>query len=209
MKKYEILQSLAAKKIVAVIRGNDAEEAIAISRAAIEGGLTNIEITYTTPNAEEVFHALANEDAVVGAGTVLDPETARHALLHGATFIVSPHFNMEISKLCNRYSVPYLPGCLTISEIVYALESGCDVIKLFPANNMEPSFIQAVKGPIPQVEMMPTGGINLGNVVEWLSKGAFAAGIGSELTKAYRSGGSKAVKELCQEYMKVVNGVLN
>lgn len=207
LKKYEILRSISAGKVVAVIRGKDADEAISISRAAIEGGLKNIELTYTTPDVEQVFRTLAGEEAVIGAGTVLDAETARHALLHGAKFIVSPNFNKEISVLCNRYSVPYLPGCLTISEIVTALESGCDVIKLFPANNYDPSFMKAVNGPIPHVHIMPTGGIHIGNVTEWLSGGAFAAGIGSELTKAYRSGGASAVRELSQSYMTVVQGV--
>ncbi|WP_211279052.1 bifunctional 2-keto-4-hydroxyglutarate aldolase/2-keto-3-deoxy-6-phosphogluconate aldolase [Sutcliffiella halmapala] len=205
IQKFEVLQSLSKMKLVAVIRGKDAEEAISISKAAIKGGVNAIEVTYTTPNIERVFDALADEQAVVGAGTVLDAETARHALLHSAKFIVSPHFSKEISELCNRYSVPYLPGCLTISEIVRALESGCDIVKLFPANNMDPSFIKSVNGPIPQVRMMPTGGIHTGNITEWLDAGAFAVGIGSDLTKAYHKGGEAAVIDLCQKYLDVIN----
>ena len=143
--KLEVLQKLSDAKIVAVIRGKDAEEATRISKASIQGGFKAIEVTYTTPEVENVLEKLRDEDVLVGAGTVLDAETARHALLHGARFIVSPHFNKEISEICHRYSVPYLPGCLTVSEIVQALEHGCDVVKLFPANNLTPSFLEGCK----------------------------------------------------------------
>ena len=107
-------------------------------------------------------------DAVLGAGTVLDAETARHAILYGAKFVVSPHFSEEVATVCNRYGIPYLPGCMTIREMVKALESGCDILKLFPANNFDPSFIKSVKGPLPHVQIMPTGGINASNMQEWL-----------------------------------------
>ncbi len=196
------MQKLTESKVVAVIRGENAEEAIQLSKAAVEGGIQAIEITYTTPNATDVFHALEQSNALLGAGSVLDPETARHALLAGAQFIVSPHFNKEIAILCNRYSVPYLPGCMTINEMVKALESGCDVLKLFPANNFEPSFIRSINGPLPNVQIMPTGGIHLGNMKEWIQAGAVAVGIGSDLNKAYRKGGYEAVVTLSQTYMQ-------
>lgn len=200
--KLEVLQKLSDAKIVSVIRGNDAEEATRISKASIQGGFKAIEVTYTTPKVENVLEKLRDEDVLVGAGTVLDAETARHALLHGARFIVSPHFNKEISEICHRYSVPYLPGCLTVSEIVQALEHGCDVVKLFPANHLTPSFLKAVNGPLPHVRMMPTGGINLNNFVEWLDMGALAVGIGSDLTHAYRENGEVAVVEKSKQYME-------
>lgn len=200
--KLEVLQKLSDAKIVAVIRGKDAEEATRISKASIQGGFKAIEVTYTTPKVENVLEKLRDEDVLVGAGTVLDAETARHALLHGARFIVSPHFNKEISEICHRYSVPYLPGCLTVSEIVQALEHGCDVVKLFPANHLTPSFLKAVNGPLPHVRMMPTGGINLNNFVEWLDMGALAVGIGSDLTHAYRENGEVAVVEKSKQYME-------
>ncbi|MED4732276.1 bifunctional 2-keto-4-hydroxyglutarate aldolase/2-keto-3-deoxy-6-phosphogluconate aldolase [Aneurinibacillus migulanus] len=200
--KYAVLQKLTESKVVAVIRGENAEEAIQLSKAAVEGGIQAIEITYTTPNATDVFHALEQSNALLGAGSVLDPETARHALLAGAQFIVSPHFNKEIAILCNRYSVPYLPGCMTINEMVKALEAGCDVLKLFPANNFEPSFIRSINGPLPNVQIMPTGGIHLGNMKEWIQAGAVAVGIGSDLNKAYRKGGYEAVVTLSQTYMQ-------
>lgn len=200
--KLEVLQKLSDAKIVSVIRGNDAEEATRISKASIQGGFKAIEVTYTTPKVENVLEKLRDKDVLVGAGTVLDAETARHALLHGARFIVSPHFNKEISEICHRYSVPYLPGCLTVSEIVQALEHGCDVVKLFPANHLTPSFLKAVNGPLPHVRMMPTGGINLNNFVEWLDMGALAVGIGSDLTHAYRENGEVAVVEKSKQYME-------
>ena len=200
--KLEVLQKLSDAKIVSVIRGKDAEEATRISKASIQGGFKAIEVTYTTPKVENVLEKLRDEDVLVGAGTVLDAETARHALLHGARFIVSPHFNKEISEICHRYSVPYLPGCLTVNEIVQALEHGCDVVKLFPANHLTPSFLKAVNGPLPHVRMMPTGGINLNNFVEWLDMGALAVGIGSDLTHAYRENGEVAVVEKSKQYME-------
>ena len=202
--KHDVLQRLIDEKIVAVIRGGTAEEAVKVSISAIRGGIRAIELTYTTPEVSQVLNQLADEEVIVGAGTVLDSETARHAILHGAKFIVSPNFQMSIATLCNRYAVPYLPGCMTISEMVKAMESGCDIIKLFPANQFEPNFISSVKGPLPYVRIMPTGGISLKNINEWLDAGAVAVGIGSDLTKAYRAGGELAVKKLAEEYVTII-----
>lgn len=204
LSKYETLQALHEQKVVAVIRGESPEEAIAISRAAVAGGIRAIEVTYTTPNVAQVFTALQKYDLILGTGTVLDAETARHAILHGAKFIVSPHFSADISTMCNRYAIPYLPGCLTIAEMVKAAEHGHEIIKLFPANNFSPSFINSVKGPLPHIQIMPTGGISLDSIQSWLDGGAFAAGVGSDLSKAYRSGGEQAVQELAQSYRQRV-----
>lgn len=201
MLKHSILSQLTDTKVVAVIRGSSAEEAIELSKAAVEGGIKAIELTYTTPQVQKVFEALYGTDVLLGAGSVLDAETARHAILAGAKFIVSPHFNEDIAPVCNRYGIPYLPGCMTIREMVKALEAGCDIIKLFPANNFTPSFIKSVNGPLPHVRIMPTGGINLDNIQEWLQAGAVAAGIGSDLNKAYAAGGFSAAVELTQKYM--------
>lgn len=199
--KMEVYQQLLDAQIVAVIRGKDADEAVAIAEAAVSGGLKAIELTYTTPNVSRVFDKLADSEALIGAGTVLDAETARHALLHGAEFVVSPNFNPEIAKVCNRYNVPYLPGCMTIKEMVEATEWGCDILKLFPANGFEPSFVGSVNGPLPKVRIMPTGGINIKNMNAWLDAGAVAVGIGSDLTKAYRSTGEQGVIQLVKEYL--------
>lgn len=204
--KMNTLNDIVQSKVVAVVRGATAEEAIEISEAALDGGFRAIEVTYTTPDTGKVFEALKGAEGVVGAGTVLDPETACHAIMSGAKFVVSPNFNKEIAVLCNRYSIPYLPGCMTITEIITALESGCDIVKLFPANRFDPSFIGAVNGPLPHVRIMPTGGVNLENLNSWLDAGAVAAGIGSDLNKAYRSGGKEAVKALCAKYAEAAIG---
>lgn len=203
--KHSIVSRLIESKVVAVIRGNDAEEAIQISKGAYEGGINAIELTYTTPNIKDAFKELGKMDALIGAGTVLDSETARSAILEGAKFIVSPSFDEAVAVLCNRYSVPYLPGCMTIGEMVRALEAGCDVLKLFPANHFSPSFIQSVKGPIPNAQIMPTGGINLKNINDWFQAGAQAVGIGSDLNKAYQLGGYESVVQLSREYINKVH----
>ncbi|USK58180.1 bifunctional 2-keto-4-hydroxyglutarate aldolase/2-keto-3-deoxy-6-phosphogluconate aldolase [Peribacillus asahii] len=202
MDKHSIIYQITEAKVVAVIRGQDAEEAIQLSKAAVEGGIRAIELTYTTPQIEDVFKELQNTDALLGAGSVLDSETARHAIIAGARFIVSPYFAEDVALLCNRYGIPYMPGCMTIREMAMALEAGCDVLKLFPANHFEPSFIKSVNGPLPNVRIMPTGGINLDNMKEWLHAGAVATGIGSDLNKAYQSGGYEAVVELSKKYMQ-------
>ncbi|PJN89737.1 bifunctional 2-keto-4-hydroxyglutarate aldolase/2-keto-3-deoxy-6-phosphogluconate aldolase [Bacillus sp. mrc49] len=204
MEKHSIINQLAEMKVVAVIRGQHAEEAAQLSKAAIEGGIRAIELTYTTPQIEEAFKHLVNTNALIGAGSVLDSETARHAILSGAQFIVSPYFVEGVAKLCNRYGVPYMPGCMTIREMATALEAGCDVLKLFPANHFDPSFIKSVNGPLPNVRIMPTGGVNLDNMNDWLQAGALATGIGSDLNKAYKSGGYDAVVELSKKYMQKI-----
>jgi 2-dehydro-3-deoxyphosphogluconate aldolase / (4S)-4-hydroxy-2-oxoglutarate aldolase len=202
MNKHDVLNKLEAEKLVAVIRGATPEEAIAITEGAIKGGINTIELTYTTPFVQDVFSAFRNSEALIGAGTVLDAETARHAILHGAKFVVSPSFHEEIAKVCNRYSVPYLPGCMTIREMVLALESGCDVVKLFPASNFTPKFIKSVNGPLPNVKIMPTGGINADNMNEWLEAGAVAVGIGSDLNRAFADGGMEAVITAGKNYLE-------
>ena len=202
MQKIEILKALSDAKIVAVIRGDSPEEATEISKGAISGGIRAIEITYTTPFVEETFKALRNSDAIIGAGTVLDVETARHAILNGAKFVVSPSYNAAIARLCNRYSIPYLPGCMTITEMVTALEGGSDIIKLFPGNQFEPNFIKAVKGPLPHITIMPTGGVGLANMNEWLEAGAVAVGIGSDLNKEFVNDGYAGLVERAKAYIE-------
>lgn len=202
--KYNILQQLLNEKVVAVIRGRNAEEAVHVAKSAKSGGIRAIELTYTTPQVGQVLDQLTDDEVIVGAGTVLDAETARHAILHGAKFIVSPNFQQPIATLCNRYSVPYLPGCMTISEMVQALESGCDIIKLFPANQFEPNFISSLQGPLPNIRIMPTGGISLKNINDWLDAGAVAVGIGSDLTQAFRTGGELEVTRLAAKYISSI-----
>ncbi len=199
--KHQTLSAITEQRIVAVIRTDNAGEAVQIVKAVLSGGIRAIELTYTIPDVQTVFSQLAEEDAILGAGTVLDAETARHALLCGAKFIVSPHFDPAIAILCNRYCIPYLPGCMTISEMTAALGAGCDIVKLFPANQFEPGFIRSVQGPLPHLRIMPTGGVGLHNISDWLSAGASAVGIGSDLTKAFQSGGKHEVHQLVSSYL--------
>ena len=196
MNKYITLKNILDSGVVAVIRAENKDEAVKISKACIEGGIKSIEVTYTVPGTNKVIEALKNEfgDVLeIGAGTVLDSETARIAILSGASYVVSPGFDEATAKLCNRYQIPYMPGCLTITEMLRALEFGADIIKLFPGSAFGADFIKSVKGPLPQVNIMPTGGVSLDNVKNWINMGAVAVGIGSDLTKGYKENGITAV----------------
>lgn len=186
MEKYEVLKRINKVGVVAVVRAKDFDEAKKISLACMNGGIDAIEITFTVPGAQYVIESLTKEfgdKLLVGAGTVLDSETARIAILAGAKYIVSPAFNLETVKLCNRYQIPYIAGCMTLTEMIVALEAGTDIIKVFPGNAFGPSFISAVKGPLPQAKLMPTGGVDLNNVDEWIKNGCVAVGVGGNLTK--------------------------
>lgn len=206
MKKCDILQKIASSLVVAVIRANSTEDAVRISDACIEGGIKAIEVTFTVDYAHEVIKGLSqeyrNRDVLIGAGTVLDSETARIAILHGANFIVSPAFDPETARLCHRYQVPYLPGCQTVAEMIKAMEAGCDIIKLFPGNLGGPGYVKAVRGPLPFINLMPTGGVSLDNVQEWIKAGVIAVGVGSELTKPAKDGHFDIVTENAKAFLK-------
>lgn len=211
MGKHDILRRIEDSGVVAVIRAKNREEAEKIADACIKGGIAAIEITFTVPGAEDVIEALCSKfdskQLLVGAGTILDSETARVAILKGAEFIVSPAFNLETAKLCNRYQVPYMPGCMTITEIITAMEAGVDIIKVFPGSVFGPDFIKAVKGPLPQVKLMPTGGVNLSNVEEWIKSGCVAIGIGSDLTNPAKTGNFTEVEAIAKKYIEKVKSV--
>lgn len=185
LKKSAILERISDIGIVAVVRGESVEEGIRISKACAKGGVPAIEITYTVPGATEVIKALVelnkDNEMVIGAGTVLDAATARIAILAGAQFIVSPAFDKETAKLCNLYQIPYMPGCMTITEMTEAMKYGADIIKLFPGSAFGPSFVKAVKAPLPQANIMPTGGVSLDNIDEWFKNGVVAVGAGGKL----------------------------
>lgn len=186
MDKYEVLKRISDIGVVSVVRAKDFEEAKKISLACMKGGIDAIEITFTVPGAQRVIEALTNEfgdKLLVGAGTVLDSETARIAILAGANYIVSPSFDLNTAKLCNRYQIPYIAGCMTLTEIKTALEAGTDVIKVFPGSAFGPSFISAIKGPLPQAKLMPTGGVDINNADKWIKNGCVAIGVGGNLTK--------------------------
>lgn len=195
MNKEEVLLHIRKAGIVAVVRGRDTDEARSIVERCIQGGIDCIELTFTVPFAHRVIEDLAREYAdsiLLGAGTVLDPETARIAILSGAQFVVSPHLNPEVIRLCNRYRIANMAGFSTITEAVTAMESGCDLLKLFPGELSGPKMIKAIRGPLPQAQMMPTGGVSIDNVDEWLAAGAVAVGAGGCLTKGDITANAKA-----------------
>lgn len=149
-------------------------------------------------------HKQYGDDIVLGAGTVLDAATAQIAINKGAQYIVSPHLDTNISKLCNIYSIPYLPGCSSATEIIEALRYGSDLIKLFPGGQLGAGFIKDIKGPVPNVELMPSGGVNLDNVSDWIEKGSFAVGIGGDLTKEFTGNNFEVISEKAQKYVEAV-----
>ena len=206
--KIETLTRIMDAGIVAVVRADSEEQAEKISKACIEGGVPAIEVTFTVPGADRVITALkskfSKEELIVGAGTVLDSETARVAILAGAEYIVSPGFDLNTAKLCNRYQIPYMAGCMTLTEIITAMEAGVDVIKVFPGSAFGPSFISAIKGPLPQTVLMPTGGVSLDNVGEWIKNGCIAVGVGSDLTGPAKTGDYGKITEIAKEFVQKI-----
>ena len=211
MKKEAVLQRMKEDCLIAVIRAKNKEQGEKLVDSIIKGGINFIEITMTMDegNPVEFIAFLAqkykdNPKIVIGAGTVLDPETARLVILAGANYVVSPAFNPETIKLCNRYRVPVLPGVMSPTEAIMALEAGCDVIKLFPGNILGPAAISTYKGPLPQGEFMPSGGVDVDNVDKWLKAGAYAVGTGSSLTKGAKTGDFEAVEAKSREFVEAV-----
>lgn len=212
MKKMNVLKALQECGVVAVVRGNTKETGVNIAKACIKGNVKAIEVTYTNKFANEIIRELSEEfnnqdDVVIGAGTVLDPETARLAILQGAEYIVSPSFNEKTATLCNRYKVPYIPGVMTINEIVSAHENGVDVIKLFPGSAFGPSYIKSVKGPLPYANVMVTGGVNIDNLDTWIEAGADLVGIGGELNTIGEEGKFDDITSICEKYIQKLNKV--
>jgi 2-dehydro-3-deoxyphosphogluconate aldolase/(4S)-4-hydroxy-2-oxoglutarate aldolase len=207
--KETVIKRISEVGLVAVVRAENSEKAKKITKACIEGGVAAIEITFTVPGAHEIISELSKtyseEEIILGAGTVLDPETARLAILSGAQYIVSSSYSEQTAKLCNRYRVPYMPGCMTMKEIVDAMEGGADIIKVFPGDMLGTKFIKAVKGPMPQVKMMPTGGVDVDNVKDWINAGVVACGAGSSLTAGAKTGDYDKVVETAKLFIKRIN----
>jgi len=207
MSKIEVLHKIATSGVVAVIRAENPEQAARIADACALGGITALEITFTVPGAAGVIEHLAkkcSKEILLGAGTVLDPETARIAILAGAQFVVSPALNAETARLCNRYQVPYMPGAATIGEVIAAMECGADVVKVFPGEILGPAFVKAVKGPLPQAQLMPTGGVNLENVAQWINAGAVAIGVGGNLTAGAKSGDFSSITQIARQFVEKI-----
>ena len=191
MKKDSVLSKIRSEKVVALIRADSPDGLLDCAKALAEGGLTSIELTMTTPGAIRMLEKASSElpDFLFGLGTVLDAETARAGILAGAKFIVTPALRPDVITLCRRYSVPVFSGALTPTEVVNAWEAGADAVKIFPAEFFGPAYIKSLKAPLPHVDLVPTGGVNEGNVGEFLKAGATATAAGSSLVD------SKAFKE--------------
>jgi 2-dehydro-3-deoxyphosphogluconate aldolase / (4S)-4-hydroxy-2-oxoglutarate aldolase len=193
---------------VAIIRTDDSSQASRIVEACAQGGASAIEITFTVPGAAAIIEELSKRypahQIALGAGTVLDPETARIAILAGARFVVSPSLNTHTARLCNRYQIPYLPGAGTIREIVEAMESGADIIKIFPGETLGPAFVKAARAPLPQAPLMPTGGVSIDNAAEWIRAGSVALGVGGNLTAGAKTGDFKSITDLARRFIAAI-----
>ena len=211
MRKEQVLTRMKEDCLVAVVRAKNKEQGEKVIDAIVAGGINFIEITMTMDegNPVEFIQFMAdkyrnNDKVVIGAGTVLDPETARAVILAGANYVVSPGLNVETIKLCNRYRVPMLPGVMSPTEAITALESGCDIIKVFPGHVVGPGAISSFKGPLPQGDFMPSGGVDVDNVDKWIKAGACAVGTGSSLTKGAKTGDFAAVTAKAREFVEAV-----
>ena len=206
MDKEQILTKIQDCGIVAVVRAETTDEAQRIAEACLEGGVSAIELTFTVPHADKVIEFLANkyspEEMILGAGTVMDSQTARMAMLCGAQYIVSPYFDIETVKLCNRYRMAVMPGVMSVREAVMAMEAGADILKIFPADLFGPKIIKDIKGPLPYAKMMPTGVVTADNAGEWIKAGAVALGAGGSLTAGAKTGDYALITETAKRFVK-------
>lgn len=210
MDKREIVRQLEELGLVPVVRASSADEAMQVIEAIKAGGVNVLEITMTVPGAVRVIEKVADKygsDVLVGAGTVLDPETARACLLAGAQFIVSPALNLDTIAMCHRYSAPVMPGVLTPTEVITAWSAGADFVKVFPCGAVGgASYIKNLKGPFPHIKMIPTGGVSLKTAQDFIKAGASALGVGTDLVdvKAIREGNPQVVTERAREFIELV-----
>jgi 2-dehydro-3-deoxyphosphogluconate aldolase/(4S)-4-hydroxy-2-oxoglutarate aldolase len=212
MSRDASLKRMLEGGIVAVVRADSGERLAKVVRALAEGGVTAAEITFTVPNAIEVIREVRREvgDAILlGAGTVLDPETARAALLAGAEYLVSPVVNLDVIRMCRRYDKLVMPGAFTPTEVLTAWEAGADIVKVFPAEVGGPPYLKALHGPLPQIRLMPTGGVDLTTAAAFLKAGACCLGVGSSLVepKAVAAGDFERIRGLAAQYVAIVRSV--
>lgn len=208
MNKLDVMKRIMDCGVVAVVRAESSEQALKIAEAVKAGGIEAIEITMTVPGAIDVIKELSkaypNGEILIGAGTVLDTETTRAAMLAGAEFFVSPYFNPEMVKMCNRYQKVSMPGAMSIKEVIEVMESGADFVKLFPGSAFGPSMVKAILGPLPYAPIVPTGGVNEHNVGEWIKAGCKAVGVGGELTKGAKTGDYALVESTARKLVEAV-----
>ena len=210
MDKRKIVEHIESLGLVPVVRASSADEAMQAIEAIKAGGVDVLEITMTVPGAIKVIEKVADKygsDVIVGAGTVLDPETARACLLAGAQFIVSPALNLDTIAVCHRYSAPVMPGVLTPTEVITAWSAGVDFVKVFPAGSVGgASYVKNLKGPFPQIKIIPTGGVSLKTAADFIKAGASALGVGTDLVdvKAIRAGEAHVVTERARQFVEIV-----
>lgn len=215
MSKQQIIEQIETLGLVPVVRAASADEAMRVIDAIKEGGVSVLEITMTVPGAVKVIEEVAaryGEEATVGAGTVLDPETARACILAGAQFVVSPALNLETIALCRRYSVAVMPGALTPTEVVTAWQAGADLVKIFPCGSMGgASYIKNLKGPLPHIKFIPTGGVSLKTAADFIKAGSSALGVGTDLVdvKAIRAGDARVVTERARQFTEIIREARN
>ena len=212
MSKEQQLQQILDTGIVAVVRAPDGDQLVDVARALMDGGVTTIEITMTVPNALDVLRRVRQvlgDQILLGAGTVLDTETARAVFLAGAEYIVAPTLNIDVIRLCQRYNKIVMPGVFTPTEMLAAWEAGADIVKVFPADVVGPAFFKAMRGPLPQIRMMPTGGVNLSTASDFLRAGACCLGVGGQLVdpKVVAKGDFEHIRDLARQYVDVVRNV--
>lgn len=208
MDKQKVITKICETGIVAVVRADSEDQAKRIADACLEGGISAIEMTFTVPKAHKIIEALCDEykngEMIVGAGTVLDSETARVAILSGAQYIVSPYLDVNTIKCCNRYAIPCMPGVMTVKEMIEAMEYGADIVKLFPGDAFGPKMVKALHGPVPQAKIMPTGGVSLDNVEQWFKNGVVAVGAGGCLTGGAKTGDYKLITETAKQFVEKI-----
>ncbi|HEY1758484.1 MAG TPA: bifunctional 2-keto-4-hydroxyglutarate aldolase/2-keto-3-deoxy-6-phosphogluconate aldolase [Bryobacteraceae bacterium] len=206
--KLKVLSRVVESGLVAIVRTDSSDQAARIADACAQGGVAALEVTFTVPGAAAVISDLARryqaDEITIGAGTVLDPETARIAILAGAQFLVSPSVNAETARLANRYQIPYMPGACSVRDVVEAMECGADIIKVFPGETLGPAFIKAVKAPLPQASLMPTGGVCIENVAAWIKAGAVALGVGGNLIAGAKTGDFESITHLARRFIEAI-----
>jgi 2-dehydro-3-deoxyphosphogluconate aldolase / (4S)-4-hydroxy-2-oxoglutarate aldolase len=209
MSRERTLARILESGIVAVVRSETSAPLVEVAKALTQGGVTAIEVTFTVPGALDVIRQVSQElgdSIVLGAGTVLDPETARAAILAGAEYVVAPTLNHDVIHLCRRYDKIVIPGALTPTEILSAWESGADVVKVFPADSGGPAYVKALRGPLPYIRLMPTGGVDLSTAESFLKAGACCLGVGSALVapKAVSAGDFALICDLAAQFTAIV-----
>ncbi|HEX2640383.1 MAG TPA: bifunctional 4-hydroxy-2-oxoglutarate aldolase/2-dehydro-3-deoxy-phosphogluconate aldolase [Pyrinomonadaceae bacterium] len=210
MNKTDVIKWVVGVGVIPVVRASSAEEALSVIEAIAEGGVTCIEVTMTVPNAVDVIAKLSKrEELLIGAGTVLEPETARECIVAGAKFIVSPATNFDTIEYCNQTEIVVMPGALTPTEVVNAWDAGADFVKVFPADSMGgPKYLRSLKAPLPAIKLIPTGGVSQSTAADFIRAGAEAVGVGADLVdlKAVRDGRSSDITQAARNYLAIVAG---